>query len=326
MASEKDIPTETLLEMLRLMVLMRRFELRMQEIFKKKTRVGDFVGALHSYEGQEAIAAGVGACLRKDDYVFSTHRGHGHAIAKGLDPKVMAAELLGKAAGCSRGRGGSMHLFDVGIGLMGGNGLVGGGLPLALGTGYSALYRGTDQATVCFFGEGASCQGSFHESLNMAAIHGYPILYVCENNLYAATTQVDRHCPIDNIADRADAYGIAGRVVDGNDVLAVHAASSDAIARARQGGGPTLIECKTYRHRPHCMVIPEHRDEEEIARWKARDPIDLYQARLLDEALASREDVDRVSAEVDRELEEALAFANRSPFPDPAGVAEDLWA
>ncbi|NQT39697.1 MAG: pyruvate dehydrogenase (acetyl-transferring) E1 component subunit alpha, partial [Planctomycetes bacterium] len=192
------ITKETMLDMLRVMYLIRGFELKMQELFQEKALAGGFLGALHSYEGEEAVAAGVGACLRKDDYVFSTHRGHGHAIAKGLDLDGMVAELLGKETGCSRGRGGSMHLFDPEIGLMGGNGIVGGGLVLALGTAYSALYRGTDQVTVCFFGDGAASQGGFHESLNMAALEKYAILYVCENNLYAATTPVGTNCPLEN--------------------------------------------------------------------------------------------------------------------------------
>ena len=230
-----DVSKEQSLQLLRVMYVIRAFELRMQAIFRQRTDAGESVGALHSCEGQEAICAGVGACLRKDDYQFSTHRGHGHAIAKGLDLKRMAAEMLGKATGSSHGRGGSMHLFDPAIGLLGGNGIVGGGLPLALGAGYSALYRGTDQVTVCYFGEGAAGQGSVHESLNMAAVQKFPIVYVCENNLYAATTHVSKTCPIENIADRAAGYGIPGKVVDGNDVLAVRRAASEAVARARQG-------------------------------------------------------------------------------------------
>jgi pyruvate dehydrogenase E1 component alpha subunit len=321
-----DVSKEEALQLLRVMYAIRAFELRMQAIFRKRTEAGQSVGALHSCEGQEAVAAGVGACLRRDDYQFSTHRGHGHAIAKGLDLKRMAAEMLGKATGCSRGRGGSMHLFDLEIGLMGGNGIVGGGLPLALGTAFSARYRGTDQVTVCYFGEGAASQGAAHESINAAAVHQLPIVYVCENNLYAATTHVRQNCPVENIADRAAAYGIPGRVIDGNDVLAVRRAVAEAVARARQGGGPTLLECKTYRHRPHCMVIPEHRPAEERNAWKGRDPIRRFEEQLCGENAAARDELERLAADVERELAEAIDFAERSPDPDPQTVCQWVWA
>ena len=323
-----DIPKETMLDMLRVMYLIRGFELKMQELFQQKALAGGFLGALHSCEGQEGVAAGVGAALRKDDYVFSTHRGHGHAIAKGLDLNKTVAELLGKETGCSRGRGGSMHLFDPAIGLMGGNGIVGGGLTLALGTAYSALYRGTDQVTVCFFGDGAASQGAFHESLNMAAIEKYPVLYVCENNLYAATTPVGKNCPLENIADRATAYGIPGKTVDGNDVGAVYAAASEAVARARAGDGPTLMECKTYRHRAHCMAFSgsENRQADEIEAWKARDPIQLLESTLLADNVATEEEFGQLRALLQANLDEAVELGMNSAFPDPRTVADGLWA
>ncbi len=323
-----DVSKETMLDILRVMYLIRGFELKMQDLFQAKAVAGDFLGALHSYEGEEAVAAGVGACLRRNDYVFSTHRGHGHAIAKGLDLNGMVAELLGKETGCSRGRGGSMHLFDPEIGLMGGNGIVGGGLVLALGTAYSALYRGTDQVTVCFFGDGAASQGSFHESLNMAALEKYPILYVCENNLYAATTPVSTNCPLENIADRAAASGIPSKAVDGNDVLAVYDVASEAVTRARAGDGPTLMECKTYRQRAHCMAFSnsEERNPDEIEAWKARDPIPRLESRLLADDVATREQLDRLQAEVQTCLADAVGFGENSKFPDPQTVADGLWA
>ena len=321
-----DVSKEEALRLLRVMYAIRAFELRMQAIFRQRTEAGESVGALHSCEGQEAVAAGVGACLRREDYQFSTHRGHGHAIAKGLDLKRMAAEMLGKATGCSRGRGGSMHLFDLEIGLMGGNGIVGGGLPLALGAACSARYRGTDQVTVCYFGEGAASQGSTHESINMAAVQRLPIVYVCENNLYAATTHVSQNCPVENIADRAAGYGIPGEVVDGNDVLAVRRAAATAIARARQDRGPTLLECKTYRHRPHCMVIPEHRPEQEREAWKGRDPLRRFEEQLCRANVAARDELDRLAADVERELAEAIRFAQESPDPDPQTVCQWVWA
>ena len=321
-----DLSLDKKLDLLRVMRLIRCFELKMQDLFKKRTKSGESVGAIHSYEGQEAVAAGVCACLRDDDYIFSTHRGHGHAIAKGLDLDKMAAELLGKQTGCSGGRGGSMHLFDPSIGLMGGNGIVGGGLPLALGTAFAAQYRQTDQVTVCFFGEGAASQGSCHESINMAAVHKFPLIYVCENNQYSATTHVTRNCPVENIADRAAGYGIPGKIVDGNSVFDVYDSVSESVAWARDGKGPSLLECKTYRHRPHCMVIPEHRPADELADWKERDPINVLEVILLDEGLATRNELDCISAEVENRIDEALAYGINSPLPQLAGVAERLWA
>ena len=309
-----------------MMYLIRNFELKIMANFKQRARDGITIGALHSYEGQEAIAVGVSACLRNDDYVFSTHRGHGHALAKGVKLEKVVAELLGRETGCSHGRGGSMHLFDPEIGLMGGNGIVGGGLPLALGTGYSAKIRKTDQVTVCYFGEGAASQGSCHESLNMAAIWKYPVIYVCENNLYAATTYFNKQCPIKNIADRASGYGIPGKVVEGNNVIAVYEAAREAVSRARSGLGPTLMECKTYRHRPHCIVIPEHRPRDEGEHWKAKDPIKSFEKKLLDENSITEAEMSRVRLEVDNSLDKALEFATNSRLPSVDTVTDCLWA
>ena len=322
----ETLSREQKLKMYRDMYLIRAFELKMQANFVERCKAGEAIGAYHSCEGQEAIAVGVSVCLRDNDYVFSTHRGHGHALAKGLELEKVIAELLGRETGCSRGRGGSMHLFDVKLGLMGGNGIVGGGLPLALGTAYSAQYRGTDQVTVCYFGDGASSQGSFHESLNMAAIWKYPIIYVCENNLYAATTHYHRQCSIENVADRAAGYGIEGGIVDGNDVWAVFDAASAAVAKCRSGGGPVLLECKTYRHRTHCMVIPEHRDREEKDNWISNDPLELYTKKLLADGSTDEAALARMRAEVDDEVEKALEFASNSPLPDPGAVSDNLWS
>lgn len=321
-----DITREELREMLRLMLTIRRFELKAQDLFREGLAVGQFLGALHSYEGEEAVAVGVCAHLRDDDYVFSSHRGHGHAIAKGADVRAMMAELLGKETGISRGRGGSMHMFAPEIGLMGGNGIVGGGTPLALGPAFAAQYRGTDQVSVCFFGDGAAAQGVFHESLGLASLWRLPVIYVCENNLWAATTPICDGWPVEDLAPRAESFGMPGLTVDGNDVLAVHAAAGEAVARARAGDGPTLIEAKTYRHRPHCMVIPEHRPAEERERWAQLDPIARFERRLLEQGAMSDLELADLRTEVETEIEAAAQFARESPLPDPAEFDRYVWA
>lgn len=307
------------------MVRIRHFELKLLEIFAARMKAGDFPGALHTYDGEEAVAVGICSVLRDDDYVFSTHRGHGHALAKGVDLKKAMAELNGKATGVSHGFGGSMHLYDPSVGFMGTTGIVGGGLPLALGTAYASLAQGNDRVTVAFFGDGAQSQGSFHESMNMAAIQKLPLVYVCENNFYAATTHISVNCPLENIADRAKAYGIPGVVVDGNDVLAVREAAEVAVAGARRGEGPTLIECKTYRHRPHCMIIPEHRPRTEMKQWKERDPIPAFAHRLVASGVATQAELDAVEHHEIELLEEAVRFMRESPLPDPAALEGSLW-
>jgi TPP-dependent pyruvate/acetoin dehydrogenase alpha subunit len=322
----QNLPNNILENLYEKMLVIRTFEGTMRKIFQERIQQGIAVGALHSCEGQEAVSAGVSACLRNDDYVFSTHRGHGHALAKGADLRKVVAELLGKSTGLCKGWGGSMHLFAPEIGLMGGNGIVGGGLPLVLGAGYSIKYRGTNQVAICFFGEGASAQGSFHESVNMAAIQKYPIIYLCENNLYAATTNVRNNCPIENIADRAGGYGIPGYVVDGNDVLAVYNTTEKAVKHARESNGPVLIECKTYRHWPHCMVIPENRGRIEIEGWRNRDPITLFETKLSNEFGFKTADLENIRTLVKNHIDEAVAFAKASKDADPAEQPKELWS
>jgi acetoin:2,6-dichlorophenolindophenol oxidoreductase subunit alpha len=295
-----------------------------EERILREYRAGTITGAIHLSIGQEAVAAGVCAALRDDDYVFSTHRGHGHAIAKGIDLDRMWAELMGRETGVCRGHGGSMHLFSPDKGLMGGNGIVGGGIPLALGTAFAAQYRGTDQVTVGFFSEGASNQGVFHESLNLAALWKLPVLYVCENNQYAATTPVARSCANPDIADRAAPYGIPGATVDGNDAPAVLAATQKAVRRARAGEGPTLIEAKTYRIEPHCGIIADLRTPGERERWLEQDPLGRLRGELLEAGLPAA-DIAAMEAEVARELEGAVAFAKAQPFPDPAAPHHASW-
>jgi len=315
-----------LMGMLRLMHTIRVFEQTAQQLFTEGLARGDFQGALHSYEGEEAIAVGACSCLRKDDYVVSTHRGHGHCIAKGADVARMLAELQGRETGYSRGRGGSMHIFSPEDGLLGGNGIVGGGIPLALGAAFSCQYRETDAVCICFFGEGAASQGTLHESLNLAALWLLPVVYICENNLYAATTPICDAWPVRDLADRGRSYGIDAYSIDGNDVLLVHETVGQAVARARRGEGPTLIEAKTYRHKPHCMVIPESRDKTELASWAARDPITRFEEHLVGEGIADEGEIAQVRDEVTRESQAAAAVAREAPYPDPATVADGLWA
>ncbi len=321
-----DIQRDTLVEMLRLLYTIRAFEHKARQLYEENRLAGNFLGALHSYEGEEAVAVGACVDLRKDDRILSTHRGHGHCIAKGADVKLMMAELLGKETGISKGRGGSMHMFSPELGLLGGNGIMGAGLPLALGSAFTAQYRGTDQVTVCFFGDGSSCQGTFHESLNLASLWKLPVIYICENNQYAVTTPVAESFPVPNIADRAAGYGCPGVVVDGNDVLAVYEAVGEAVGRARAGNGPTLIECKTYRYQPHCMVIPDRRDTAEMEEWQERDPIPRFEQYLLDQHITSEAEQMQLRQQVNEAIEAAAAFAQVSSLPDPDTVAEYLWA
>ena len=314
-----------LMEMLRLMYTIRAFECKARELYEDNRMRGRFLGALHSYEGEEAVAVGACIGLRDDDYVFSTHRGHGHCIAKGADVGQMMAELLGKETGISKGRGGSMHMFNPQLGLMGGNGIVGGGIPLALGPAFAAQYRGTDQVSVCFFGDGGACQGNFHESLNLAALWALPVIYICENNQYAVTTPIAQTLA-SGVAERASNYGCPGEAVDGMDVLAVREVVANAVDRAREGAGPTLIECKTYRYQPHCMVIPDRRDAAELETWHERDPILRFEKRLLDNQVATEEEQAQLRAEVQEAIERAAAFAEEGKLPDAHTVADYLWA
>jgi len=317
---------EKLVGMLRLMYKIRFFEERAKKLYKAGMLSGNFLGALHSYIGEEAIAVGACSCLKKEDYILSTHRGHGHFIAKGGDLKRMLAELQGKETGYCKGRGGSMHLFDPKIGFLGGNGIVGGGIPIAIGTAFSSKYRGTEQVTVCFFGDGAATQGTFHESLNMASLWKLPAVFICENNLYAVTTPTLETISIPNIGDRASAYGIPGKVIDGNDILEVYQIVSEAVNRARSGEGPSLIECKTYRWDPHCFVIPETRAKDEMERWKTKDPIPRFEKKLLDGKIITDDDIKKMKSEVIKEIDEAEDFAKNSPLPDVEAFKEEVCA
>lgn len=313
---------EKLSEMYRRMVEIRRFEERAFELFDRNL----IPGTIHMYIGEEAVAVGVCSNLRKDDYITSTHRGHGHCIAKGARMDRIMAEVLGKETGYCRGKGGSMHIADFSVGMLGATGIVGAGIPIAVGAALSIRLRRTDQVAACFFGDGASNQGTFHEAINLAALWRLPVLFVCENNLYAMSTHQSRSMLIKDIADRAVGYGIPGVVVDGNDVVAVYDAAAEAVRRARRGGGPTLIECKTYRHRGHSRFDQApYRPKEEVEEWMRRDPIPQMRSRLLDEGILTVEDVERIAREVVDQVEAAVKFAMESPYPAPEEALEDVF-
>jgi len=308
---------------LRQMMLLRYCELTTQEMFL----MGKVPGFCHVYVGEEATAVGVCENLRKEDYIVSTHRGHGHCLAKGADPKFLLAELYGKKSGYCRGRGGSMHIFSKDLGILGTNGIVGAGLPLSLGGGMHAKIRKTDQVSVCFFGDGASNQGTFHESVNIAAIQQLPVIFVCENNLYATATRMNESTLTKSIADRAMAYCIPGISVDGNDVLAVYAAAQEAVDRARKGGGPTLLECKTYRHYGHYVgENASYRPQEEVRAWLERDPIKLFSQLLIRDAILTPGNIGKMEAEVKAQVVEAEKFASESEFPDASEVLQHVFA
>lgn len=326
MSTSGDLqPTrEQRLGLLRTMLVIRYCEEHLVKLYA----AGRIRGGCHTYIGEEAVATGVCAHLRADDAVFSTHRGHGHALAKGVPPGELIAELLGKATGCSGGRGGSMHLFKPEVGFIGSSGIVAPCITLAAGAGYTARLLKTDRVGVAFFGDGAVNNGAFHEGINMAAAWGLPVLFVCENNLYATEIAFAKATRNPSVAARAQAYGLPGVEVDGNDVLAVYQAADEAVARARQGNGPTLIECRTYRIRAHSEGMREvgYRTPEEVAAWKERCPIKAFSERLIGDGLAGQAEIAAVEAEVRALIEEAVAFAERSPLPEPGTAAAYLYS
>lgn len=301
---------------------------RTEEQLAKSHQAGLIPGACHTYVGEEAIATGVCAHLTHQDAVFSTHRGHGHALAKGVPPREVIAELFGRVTGCSRGRGGSMHLFSPEVGMMGTSGIVGPCILQATGAGYTSKLLNTGNVGVAFFGDGASNNGAFHEGLNLAAIYDLPVIFVCENNMYATEVAFSYATRNTEVAERARSYGMPGVAVDGNDVVAVYEAAAEAVKRARTGHGPTLIEGKTYRTRAHVEGMRDggYRTQEEIDSWKARDPITTYRARLLEAGLVAEAEVNAVDEAVRVLVEEALEFAKNSPYPDPATVSRYIFS
>ncbi len=313
----------TLIEMYRKMLKIRHFERRVYYLFLE----GAIPGTLHLYTGQEAVAVGVCSNLRRDDFILSTHRPHGHYIAKGGGVDRLMAELFGKETGCCKGKGGSMHICDFGVGMPPAIAIVGANVPIAAGIALSFKMNVTGQVVACFFGEGAINQGMWHEGVNIAAVWKLPVVLVCENNLYAASTHVSKATLVRNISERACAYGIPGVVVDGNDVLAVFEATKKAVQRARQGLGPTLVDCLTYRHGGHSRGDPAtYRPKDEVEEWLKKDPIPRFKAKLIEMKILTEKKSEEIEKDIVEEIEEAVKFARESPLPLAETALEDIYA
>jgi len=319
-----DLSNEQLLAMHRSMVRIRLFE----ETAGKLMETGKMPGFLHLYVGQEAVAVGTCEALRADDYITSTHRGHGHLVAKGGKLDEMMAELMGKATGSCGGKGGSMHINDLRLNMLGANGIVGAGAPIAVGAGFRNKYLGTDQVSVAFFGDASTNIGAFHEAANMACALHLPVVFVCEHNRYGEYTPTDRAMVVADVVDRAAGYGMPGVIVDGMDVVAVHEAVTEAVARARRGEGPSMVEAKTYRFYNHHGIQNlglKYRPDEEVLAWKARDPIFSFEHRMIDEGRLTRDDFEQVWAEVRATIDAAIEFADSSPFPEPSALLAGVY-
>ena len=318
-----DIDRATLINIYQQMLLVRRFEEKAAESYS----AGKIGGFCHLYIGQEAVAIGAISAVRQDDYVLTSYREHAHAIAKGMSPDSVMAELYGKATGCSKGKGGSMHMFDKEVNFLGGHAIVGGQIPLATGVAFACKYKGTDQVTLCFFGEAAVNQGAFHESLNIAQLWKLPCIYICENNQYGMGTSLERAMSSQDISQKACAYDIAAEFVDGMDVLAVREATLRAVERARKDCLPTLLEVRTYRFMGHSMSDPgNYRTRAEIERHQERDPIKLFSASLREEGVLSDLEFQKIEAQVKEQVEHAVGFAEQSPLPDQAELYTEVYA
>jgi|TARA_B100000959_G_scaffold250204_1_gene278489 pyruvate dehydrogenase E1 component alpha subunit len=320
-----QLSEDVLLDMHHRMVRIRHFE----EAAGRLAEESRLPGFLHLYVGEEAVAAGVCTALNDDDQISSTHRGHGHLVAKGGDFERMMAELMGKATGYCKGKGGSMHICDLDLGMLGANGIVGGGVPIAVGAGFANKYRDDGRVSVVFFGDGASNIGAFHEAANMAAALRLPVVFVCENNEYGEFTPRDRTMAITDVVDRAAGYGMPGVIVDGMDVIAVHEAATEAVSRARAGQGPSFIEAKTYRFYNHHGIQTlgmKYRSDDELAEWKKRDPIDIFEARLAESGVLTTKAAQAVHERVAEAVEQAIAFAEESPLPDAQSMYEDVYS
>ncbi len=317
-----DLEKILLEKMYKTMNVIRYFEEQAIYFFKN----GFIPGWLHCYIGQEAVAVGACLALNSDDYITSTHRGHGHCIAKGADLKKMAAELFGKETGYCKGKGGSMHIFDSSIGILGANGIVGGGIPIATGSGISSKYLKNKRVCISFFSDGASNQGSFHESLNLASVLKLPVIYLCENNQYALTTYQRKHQNIENIADRAKAYGIQGIICDGNDIIDVYKKVSEAVDSIRNNSNPIFIEAKTYRVRGHWEGDPQqYRSVEEINKWIKKDPIEKFKSYLLGKKVFNEVSLEKIKEDSRWEVDEAFKFAKESPLPRIESALESVF-
>jgi len=320
---EQDKTAEQLVDLLYQMHLIRAFDEAAEQLYF----AGKVHGTMHLCIGQEAVAVGAMAALRAEDYITSTHRGHGHAIAKGQDVRAMMAELLGKETGVCRGRGGSMHMADLNLGNLGANGIVSGGIPLAVGAGLSIHMQGEDRVVVCFFGDGATNTGNFHESLNMAAIWNLPVVFLCENNQYAMSMPVTRALSAQHVADRAASYNIPGVTVDGMDVRAVYAAVKEAVERARSGGGPTLIEAITYRYKGHSKSDKQvYRTKEEVRAWMKKDPIKRYTTWLVEKNYLDDAGAEEIARRAQAAIQDAITFAEQSPEPPVEHLLQDVHA
>lgn len=312
-----------LLDLYRTMASIRRFEATACQLLID----GKIPSSIHASTGQEAVATGICSVLLPTDMIVSNHRGHGHCLAKGTDPKLMMAELMGRESGTNAGRGGSMHVADPDMGILGANGIVGAGLPISLGAAWAAAARGSRQVVACFFGDGASNEGSCHEAMNIAALWRLPLVFVCENNGYAEMTPQSVHARVHDLAVRAAAYGMPGETVDGNDVLAVRTAAEAAVVRARAGEGPSFIECKTYRMRGHFEGDPQrYKPDGEQEQWKARDPIDRFRTYLIETSGVDAAMLDAIDKTVDRTMAAAAAFGEAAPLPRPDEVARYVYA
>ncbi|MBP1711846.1 MAG: acoA [Deltaproteobacteria bacterium] len=318
-----NLTKEELLELYRTMIRIRSFEMKVVELFA----AGQIPGFAHLYAGEEAIAAGVCANLAKNDFIISTHRGHGHVLAKGGKIDLMMAEIFGKASGYCKGKGGSMHIADVDLGILGANGIVGAGLPIIAGAALACKYKKTGGVAVCFFGDGASNRGTFHEALNLSSVWKLPAIYVCENNFLGMSIHQKDHMNITDIADRAAGYGIPGVSIDGNDVIAVYEAAANAIKRARNGEGTSLIECKTWRHRGHFEGDPSvYKKPEEQESWLKKDPIPRLGTKLMGLNYAKQKELDQIRAEEEAKIEAAVKFAQESPSPSLNDLLTDVYA
>lgn len=305
------------------MLRIRRFE----EMVAKLLASGEILGAVHLSIGQEAAIVGPCLALRSDDYMVGTHRSHGHPLGKGADPKPLMAELLGRRSGVNKGKGGSMHLADFSVGSLGETSIVGSGLPIAVGGALSAKLRGTDQVSLAFFGDGATGEGTFHESMNLAAVWALPVIFYCENNQYAVTTAFASSSPVPNVADRASAYAMPSEIVDGQELASCYETTMRAIARARRGAGPTLIEAKTYRYVGHSEGrAVESRSQEEMSHWRSRDPVTSFRKRLINEQVAAEPDLRGIEADVEDQIAASVEFAKSSPYPSSDELFDDMYA